>query len=398
MTATAPDSLALLAPPAKPGATPASRIVEVARRHGVSPLRQLREMIQLNLGPGRLDQHEYYASGLYDPALSLEEKKAYVGERSSRKLNDRMSPMALTMIRPFVANKAMYTALIRQLGFRTTTTQALVSTRRRLGNIPALASAAELRGFLLNDAQYPLFGKPENSSGSYGSVRLDRIESEDLVLGDGRRVPLDAFCTEIFAEYPEGYLLQSALDQHKTLSDIAGISIGTMRVVTVREDWTPRQLYALWKVPSPEAMSDNFWQAGSMIAPVSVETGVVGPCRIGTGLDARQIERHPVSGLAFEGTQVPFWDEVLRVTREAHALFPEFGVIGWDVAITPEGPALIECNANPFHSLYQTACGRGILNPDFVPVFDRVAALSAQMLAERKASNQAHKQGKHGKR
>ncbi|GAA6200922.1 sugar-transfer associated ATP-grasp domain-containing protein [Aquicoccus sp. SU-CL01552] len=387
MTAIEPQ--ALLAPPLKPQPAPASKIVEVARRYHVSPLRQLREMIALNLGPGRLDQHEYYDSGLYNPDLSREEKRAFVGKVSSWKLNRRLSPFQLTDMRPFVANKAMFTALIRQLGFRTTTTQAIVSSARRFGNIPTLASEDELRRFLMDEADFPLFGKPEDFSGSYGSARLDRIEGQDVVLGDGRRIALDAFCNEILAGYGEGYLLQSALEQHQMLSEIAGISIGTIRVVTVRQDNVPEQLYALWKVPSPEAMSDNFWQSGSMIAPVSVDKGVVGTCRIGAGLEAQDIERHPVSGLPFKGTQIPFWDEICRVTCEAHALFLEFGVIGWDVAITPEGPALIECNANPFHTLYQNANGRGIRNPEFEPVFDRVAAFSERMLDEKKAAGRA---------
>ena len=61
------------------------------------------------------------------------------------------------------------------------------------------------------------------------------------------------------------------------------------------------------------------------------------------------------------------------------------------VAITPEGPAIIELNDNPFHTLYQLSHGRGVLNPDFAPVFDRVAEVSAKMLEDRKARQKARK-------
>ena len=53
--------------------------------------------------------------------------------------------------------------------------------------------------------------------------------------------------------------------------------------------------------------------------------------------------------------------------------------------MTPDGPAIIECNDNPFHMLYQLAYGRGIRNPEFTPVFERVAARSKALMAERKA-------------
>ena len=66
-------------------------------------------------------------------------------------------------------------------------------------------------------------------------------------------------------------------------------------------------------------------------------------------------------------------------------------MIGWDVAISPEGPVIIECNDNPFHTLYQLSHGRGVLNPDFAPVFDRVAEVSAKMLEDRKARQKARK-------
>ncbi len=73
------------------------------------------------------------------------------------------------------------------------------------------------------------------------------------------------------------------------------------------------------------------------------------------------------------------------MAREAHALFPEFGVIGWDVAFTDAGPLLIECNDNPFHSLYQMAYRRGIWNDEFRPVLERTKALSKKLLDEKNA-------------
>ena len=97
------------------------------------------------------------------------------------------------------------------------------------------------------------------------------------------------------------------------------------------------------------------------------------------------IDAHPVSGKVFAGTQLPDWAEACEMAREAHALFPEFGVIGWDVAFTENGPLLIECNDNPFHSLYQMAYRRGIWNDDFRPVLERTIALSKKLLDEKNA-------------
>ena len=387
------ESKALLEAP-KDAATPASTVlVAVARKYGLSPVRQMKEMFALRYGPGKIALPEYFANGLYDPELSMAEKKEFVGRIGSYELNRRMSPNDLTYSRVFVGDKVMYTALLQQLGLPTTRTQAVASKLRNFGTIPALRNPADVRAFLLHDAVFPVFGKPCEGRGSVGSALLARVEDEQIVMGNGRRASLDAFCAEVFSDYPEGFIFQDALTQHEVMSQITGPAVGTLRVVTVRDGDRPRVLYTVWKVPSPDAMSDNFWQKGSMLARVDA-AGKVGRCRIGTGLDGRYINAHPVSGHGFDGVQIPHWDAVQKVACEAHGLFPEFGVVGWDMAVTPDGPAIVECNDNPFHALWQLANGRGILNDDFLPAIDAASAISADMLAGKHAVFKQREQAK----
>ena len=66
--------------------------------------------------------------------------------------------------------------------------------------------------------------------------------------------------------------------------------------------------------------------------------------------------------------------ETLQLACDAHAVFPEFGICGFDIAITPEGPKVLECNDNPSHMLYQLAAQRGVNNAELVPVWDQVIA------------------------
>ncbi len=379
MTTATLQNKALLVAPQDAKAPASATLVSVARAHGLSPIAQMRQMIALRFGPGKIDQPEYYAYGLFDPDLTLAQKKQFVGREGSWQINDRLNPAKLTESRVFVADKVMYTALLQQLGLPTTETQGVASQTRSFGNIPALRDPAALQDFLRNQARFPLFGKPCEGRGSVGSAMLTGIEDGQIVMGNGHRADLAGFCAEVFADYPEGFIFQTALTQHKVLADVAGMAIGTMRVVTVRETDTPRVLYTVWKIPSPDAMSDNFWQSGSMIAQVD-EHGQVGACKIGTGLEARMIDTHPVSGARFDSVKVPDWDAVQQVASEAHALFPEFGIIGWDIAITPDGPVIIEANDNPYHALWQLPEGRGILNPDMTPVFDKAEAKSQAIL------------------
>ena len=292
----------------------------------------------------------------------------------SWRLNKRLSPLGLTSLRPFVADKVFYGAMIDKLGFPTPKIQAIASHNRSYGNLPALREVDQVERFLLQDARYPLFVKPEQGSGSVGSALIVDLDesSREIVLSNGTRIDLRAFAREALEDYAEGFLFQDAVIQHSDLSEVAGRAVGTIRVVTVMAEDRPQVLYTLWKVPSPKAMSDNYWQEGSMIAEIDAASGIIRQCRRGAGPTQETIDTHPVSGKTFPGMQIPHWGEVLRLTKEAHGLMPQFGVFGWDIGITQDGPVIIECNANPHQMLYQLATGRGILNADFAPILKKV--------------------------
>ena len=56
--------------------------------------------------------------------------------------------------------------------------------------------------------------------------------------------------------------------------------------------------------------------------------------------------KHPVSGLYFEGTQLPEWDKLLEMLTEAALELPSLRYIGWDVAYSTNGWCIIEGNTN----------------------------------------------------
>ena len=384
---------ALLGTPLKAPEPASQLILEVARAHGVSPIKQFREMLRLQRGVSGVSFSEYYAGHLYRPELSREEKAEFIGMKGSTTINHRCSPIKLGDMRPFIRDKVMYTTMLEGIGLPTTKTQAVATHDRGFGAIPALRTVEAIVEFLLEKAVYPVFGKPVEGSQSVGSALLRGVDKTKhmIEMGNGKSFDLTAFAQEIMTDYPEGFIFQDAVAQHKALTDVAGPAVGTLRVVTVIEENVPRVLYTCWKVPSPKAMSDNYWQSGSMLGGVDIETGKVTHCVTGSGMNREEIAQHPVTGKSFAGLQVPHWDRVKDVAIEAHHLTPEFGIFGWDIAVGEDGPVIIECNANPFHALYQLSEGRGILNADMTPVFDKVAARADRLVNEKVAYLKAQK-------
>lgn len=382
----------LLEAPRDPAPVVAEVVVAVAREHGVHPFRQLREMTQLRLGEGKLAGNEYYASGAFRPDIPMAQKRTYVGIDGSYRINVRAN---ISPIRAFLADKVMYSALLNQLGIPTTVTQAVAHPVRRFGKLRTMRNPDEVMGFLKNEAMFPVFAKPIEGSASVGSVLLKSIKGDVLTLGTGREADAANFAQEIFEDYPEGFLFQNAIVQHDDMVAMTGHTTGTVRVVTTRDAEGIRPLYSVWKVPSPRAMSDNFWQAGSMVALLDDETGKVTQCNYGTGLSAEWITHHPVSGLPFEGHQIANWDKIQETVCDAHGLFPEVGILGWDVGVGPDGPIIVECNDNPFHVLWQLAAGKGIRTPEFA---ERFEAARAETLRIRNGMIDVQKKRKKAKR
>ena len=55
-------------------------------------------------------------------------------------------------------------------------------------------------------------------------------------------------------------------------------------------------------------------------------------------------EQHPDTNLVFDGWKIPFYEDAVELIKKAHRLFPLLQTIGWDVAITEDGPVLVEGN------------------------------------------------------
>lgn len=82
---------------------------------------------------------------------------------------------------------------------------------------------------------------------------------------------------------------------------------------------------------------------------------------------------HPVTGVNFKGFQVSHWEETLEMMKRAVPLVGRLSNIGWDVAITKDGPVMIEGNTIPGFNTAQYSGFRWITDGyGYQPLFDAV--------------------------
>ena len=106
--------------------------------------------------------------------------------------------------------------------------------------------------------------------------------------------------------------------------------------------------------------------AGGMAARVNLDTGVIDT--VAADKQGHEYARHPLTDAAITGFRLPYFEEAKAMCLEAMRVIPQVRFVAWDVAITPQGPTLIEGNSFPSHAVPQFAAhypdGIGIL-PEF---------------------------------
>jgi hypothetical protein len=78
-------------------------------------------------------------------------------------------------------------------------------------------------------------------------------------------------------------------------------------------------------------------------------------------------DRHPKTGAAVTGRAIAHWPDLAALAIRAHRAFSGRVVIGWDLALTPEGPVIIEGNSDPdthfLQRVHRRMIGRSALAP-----------------------------------
>lgn len=186
----------------------------------------------------------------------------------------------------------------------------------------------------------------------FHSVRVRR--TEDIIIDE--KISLGDFLQQ--SRMP--VLLEQRLYNHGSIEEVAPNALNTLRVITfLRCDGSVEIVAARMRF-SRGGTVDNL-ASGGIAAPVDASNGVVSGPAIGMCPDDRSdYETHPVTGQQIVGLQLPYWDEVVAMTYEAARVMPEARSIGWDIAITPEGPYLIEGNHNWGKTLWQLPVRRGL--------------------------------------
>jgi len=148
----------------------------------------------------------------------------------------------------------------------------------------------------------------------------------------------------------EGCVIQERMFNHPRIERLFGSKyLQTMRVVTFSGgEGTSPIIHVHLKLTSPGSIVDNFGDGvcGNIQCRVDLSSGrLQSAMRFADDGSGRVvIERHPETDICFEGIVLPYWEEVCRLAADVAKRFVPVRAIGWDVAVTPTGPVIVEGN------------------------------------------------------
>lgn len=310
----------------------------VRQRYGVSVARQIAHIVKLGL-VHNISANDYYAYGMYKNG-NRSGARYYVAHHEIIRLLPKVN------VRPTKAGIDKFVFYRHCLTHRLPTPGVLAHFRdgKRLDADDTATLPRE-----------DLFSKQTNFWGGHGAARWLYQESTSTWEGDGYSFSEPELMAHLLDRSREApVVLQKRLFNHPDIEDLSCGGLVVARIISaVDGEGSVRILTSAMKSPRGNSHIDHF-HAGGITAAIDLDTGTLSAAvssRIGEG----PFRQHPDTGGKIEGRRLPLWDEAKALVGRAHVTFPQFPLIGWDVAWTVSGPVLLEANLTWGVVVVQTA-------------------------------------------
>ena len=195
------------------------------------------------------------------------------------------------------------------------------------------ASVNDFKKFVQNKKDF--FAKKHNSCGGDGV--------EKIIVKEHKSIP------NLYKELleKEQFLVEETIIQHDYLNKINPVVVNNLRIVTLLKDDIVHLIATTIRLNTGK---DEAINCDDIFATLDENGHILGNM---VDADFNIYKKHPVTRFDFKNLKVPYTKEAIELCKKAALEVPEMRYIGWDVAITPKGPVLIEGNYYPSYGLFQ---------------------------------------------
>ncbi|MGX0878244.1 hypothetical protein ACSSV4_002941 [Roseovarius sp. MBR-154] len=343
----------------------APALVRAARSSGKNPLSIWLDYRKLKRGRGKIRFYEYMLYELYDKKRwSDEDRSRFVSAHIHWPISNACNDTSWWAV---TEDKWLSSSFLSRHGLPVPVIAAVFDQGpRSFPDVPKLGTAEDLRSFFAAGPAFPLFAKPVRGMWSAGAFRINGCTDSHILIEGQDPVTFEELAEKIFGD--QSYLIQECLTPHSFFDGLTG-AIGTVRSLNLIGKNGLNVPFTALKLPMQSNVADNFWRPGNLLSQLDPETGTV--LTIVDAQDGTRVAYDSLPGSARKliGEQLPMWSE-LRAMNEKVALLHGANRYGsTDIALTEDGPVVVEVNSGCAFELMQMATGKGLLSDEMLAFF-----------------------------
>lgn len=196
------------------------------------------------------------------------------------------------------------------------------------------------------------FCKP--SSGQLGNGAFALKVQDSKIYIDRELSSVDKLIDVLFSA---NYLVQKRIYQHSMMNTLCDSTINSIRLQTVMtKEGEVLPFGAGLRIGRKGSSVDN-WAKGGVFVGIDMENGQLMETGFLKPEYGTSTKEHPDTHIVFKGFEIPYYKEAERMAVELHKRLYRSHSVGWDIAITEDGPMFIEGNGWWEISMPQTIHG-----------------------------------------
>lgn len=181
-------------------------------------------------------------------------------------------------------------------------------------------------------AEHNIIIKPSSGSSSGKGIRILRNASLEEI-------------SSVVAGSGKDFIVQKLIVPHKDFAVYNPSSINTIRITTFILNGKTHHFPLCFRIGRSGKEVDNI-HAGGLVIGVNDDGALLkNAYELGWGDNAKKMERHPDSGIRFEGRMLPGIPDIIKVASKLQGRYPHIKIISWDFTVNDANePVLIEAN------------------------------------------------------
>lgn len=197
----------------------------------------------------------------------------------------------------------------------------------------------QIRAILTSNETNRIIIKPVKGHAGQGIILALREDGEIVILTGSGKIYLDDLTLATKC------IIQKVVEQDSSVSEIYPCAVNTVRIITLlTADQDVILIGAKMRFGNNKSFIDNS-SAGGINVGIDKRNGILN--EFGYDKHGNRYRSHPATGVDFAGYNLPRWGEIVDLAKIVQRECSFYKLVGTDIAVTPDGPVLIEANANP---------------------------------------------------